>query len=148
MAAVIAPDRSRHLAPARRPDLRLLAGGRAPSRGPAAPWAELGLTRTTLVIVLLALVVTTGGVIALGQGRFASVAPAPASATGPSVASSARPQVATGTATVLVRPGDTMWSIARRLQPSGDVRPLVDRLVAANGTDRITPGDQLLLGGG
>src|SRR5262245_42602808 len=31
---------------------------------------------------------------------------------------------------VIVQPGDTLWSIARRVQPSGDVRPLVDKLDA------------------
>lgn len=30
----------------------------------------------------------------------------------------------------VVQPGDTVWGIARALQPTGDVRPLVDRLVA------------------
>ncbi|MHB8466284.1 MAG: LysM peptidoglycan-binding domain-containing protein [Acidimicrobiales bacterium] len=30
----------------------------------------------------------------------------------------------------LVQPGDTVWAIARRLQPHGDVRPLVDELSA------------------
>ena len=28
----------------------------------------------------------------------------------------------------IVRPGDTLWSIAEAVDPSGDVRPLVDRL--------------------
>ena len=32
----------------------------------------------------------------------------------------------------VVQPGDTLWSIARRLQPEGDVRALVHQLVAAN----------------
>ena len=30
----------------------------------------------------------------------------------------------------VVQPGDTLWAIARRLQPTGDVRPLVARLAA------------------
>jgi len=34
----------------------------------------------------------------------------------------------------VVQPGDTMWSVARALQPGGgDLRPLVDALVEANG---------------
>jgi hypothetical protein len=28
----------------------------------------------------------------------------------------------------VVQPGDTLWAIARRLEPNGDVRPLVDAL--------------------
>ena len=31
----------------------------------------------------------------------------------------------------VVQPGDTLWAIARELQPIGDVRPLVARLAAA-----------------
>jgi len=30
----------------------------------------------------------------------------------------------------VVQPGDTLWRIAHHLQPSGDIRPLVDRLSA------------------
>ena len=33
-----------------------------------------------------------------------------------------------GSARIIVQPGDTLWTIARRVQPTGDVRPLVDRL--------------------
>ena len=29
----------------------------------------------------------------------------------------------------IVQPGDTLWSIARRVQPAGDVRPLVSKLI-------------------
>ena len=32
-----------------------------------------------------------------------------------------------------VQPGDTLWSIARSLQPEGDVRPLVHGLQDVNG---------------
>jgi Tfp pilus assembly protein FimV len=45
--------------------------------------------------------------------------------------------------TVEVAPGDTFWSIASRLRPGGDPRPLVDRLVAANGNRTLRVGEQL-----
>lgn len=32
--------------------------------------------------------------------------------------------------TYLAAPGDTLWSIARRAQPTGDIRPLVDAMAA------------------
>jgi nucleoid-associated protein YgaU len=48
-------------------------------------------------------------------------------------------------ATVVVQRGDTLWSIARRLQPEGDVRPLVAELVARHGSTRIAPGDVITL---
>ena len=34
----------------------------------------------------------------------------------------------------VVRPGDTLWSIARVAQPAGDVRPLVGRLLRQTGS--------------
>ncbi|MGH9276864.1 MAG: LysM peptidoglycan-binding domain-containing protein [Acidimicrobiales bacterium] len=44
-----------------------------------------------------------------------------------------------------VRPGDTIWSIAQRLEPAGDPRPLVDRLVAAHGGPTLYVGERLPL---
>ncbi|MGI8983434.1 MAG: LysM peptidoglycan-binding domain-containing protein [Acidimicrobiales bacterium] len=48
----------------------------------------------------------------------------------------------------VVQPGDTFWEIARRLDPAGDPRPLVARLVAAHGTAVLVPGDRLALPAG
>lgn len=45
----------------------------------------------------------------------------------------------------VVQPGDTLWAIARRLQPTGDVRPLVARLSRANGGARLVPGQRVVL---
>lgn len=47
--------------------------------------------------------------------------------------------------THVVEPGDTVWSVARRLQPDGDVRGLVDRIVARNGGATVTVGQRLML---
>jgi LysM domain len=44
-----------------------------------------------------------------------------------------------------VRPGDTLWSIASRLDPSGDPRAIVDAQSARLGGTAIVPGEQLLL---
>lgn len=44
---------------------------------------------------------------------------------------------------VEVAPGDTLWTIARRLQPSGDVRPLVDRLATARGGAVLQVGERI-----
>ena len=46
---------------------------------------------------------------------------------------------------VLVAPGDSYWSIAESLRPEGDVRAVVDALVAANGGRSLQPGDRVLL---
>lgn len=129
MAAILEPQRfPRPVAPAR-PDLRLIPGGR--SAGPAPVRPVLAIAGGLLLVLALVL-----GTVAVGRGALAGLAPAPASA-GLPAASSGR--------TIVVAPGDTLWSIARRLQPSGDVRPLVDRLAAANGGAGIAAGDRLVV---
>jgi LysM repeat protein len=45
----------------------------------------------------------------------------------------------------VVVPGDTIWSIARGLVPEGDIRPVVDRIVAANGGSGLEVGQVLLI---
>jgi len=45
----------------------------------------------------------------------------------------------------VVRPGDTLWSIATRLDPTGDPRPVVAQLAAQVGSETVVPGDQLVL---
>lgn len=55
------------------------------------------------------------------------------------------PRSAGPVAVVDVQPGDTIWSIARRVQPSGDVRPLVDRLAAAHGGTVLQVGERIVV---
>lgn len=48
----------------------------------------------------------------------------------------------------VVRPGDTVWAIARRVAgPEADPRPVVDRIIAMNDLSGATihPGDRLAL---
>jgi hypothetical protein len=45
--------------------------------------------------------------------------------------------------TVVVQPGDTLWSLAHQLAPERDPRGVVDALVDARGTTNITPGETL-----
>jgi nucleoid-associated protein YgaU len=133
MAAIVRPHQIPTSGPARspRPALRLVEGGRTAVARPAVapalqPW-----------MVVVAAVVAIVLAVAIGRGAFAALAPAPPSA---------RPAAAAaGSPTVVVQAGDTMWSIARRLQPTGDVRALVDRLVAANGSASLQAGDRLVV---
>jgi hypothetical protein len=46
---------------------------------------------------------------------------------------------------VVVRPGDTLWSIALRCGATGDIRPLVDRLDAEVHGQPIYPGEQITI---
>ena len=45
---------------------------------------------------------------------------------------------------VIVKPGDSLWSIARQLQPAGDIRPLVDRIAKINNGHSLIAGQALL----
>jgi hypothetical protein len=46
--------------------------------------------------------------------------------------------------TITAVQGDTLWAIAHRLAPQGDVMEFVDRLVDLNGA-HIVPGQQILI---
>lgn len=46
---------------------------------------------------------------------------------------------------VVVRDGDTLWSIAERLAPNSDPRPVVDAIVAARGTPDVQAGEAITL---
>lgn len=118
-----------------RPDLRLIQGGRR-----AVTPGDLVRRRlvAALVATLLAVAIAATAV-AVGRGALGALAPeSPATASAPATAASAG-------RTVVVRPGDTLWSIARRLQPSGDVRALVDRLEANHGGGALQPGERLVV---
>ena len=47
--------------------------------------------------------------------------------------------------TVVVQPGDTLWSIAAAAVPGVDVRITVDRIIALNGSSPIIVGQELEL---
>jgi LysM repeat protein len=117
-----------------RPDLRLVLGGRSVA-GRAAMYRRRRLAALAVVVLVL---IAAVGAIAIGRGALAGVVPhtttTPAAATpGP------------GAHTIVVQPGDTLWAIARRIQPTGEVRPLVDRLAALHGPGVLQAGDRLVL---
>jgi LysM domain len=45
----------------------------------------------------------------------------------------------------VVQPGDSLWSIAARLEPGSDPRPVVDELSAARGGRPLVPGEVVTL---
>ena len=120
--------------PVARPELRLLQGGAGRRRAGRATYR-----RRRLAVVVLGALVLLGARTALGQpGGGSPATPGPAPATWPASA---------GRHAHVVRPGDTLWTIARSLQPSGDVRPLVDRLAEARGGAPLRPGERVLVPG-
>ena len=102
----------------------------APERTPAIVYRRRRMVAVLLAAGLLAvLVLAVGGLVGTFTGTGASVPERP---------------VSPG-AVYVVQPGDTFWDIARRLEPSGDPRPLVARLVAAHGSPVLVAGERLAL---
>ncbi|HWJ96506.1 MAG TPA: LysM peptidoglycan-binding domain-containing protein [Acidimicrobiales bacterium] len=137
MAAIIEPRRL-PVRPSPRPALRLVTAH--DGRSVEAP-VDLGFGPVHLAGAVAAVVVAVLLALAIGSGAFAALAPAPGGTAAPASA-----QRADGTAAgthVTVEAGDTLWSIARRIQPSGDVRSLVDRLTATYGTAPLQVGQEV-----
>jgi Tfp pilus assembly protein FimV len=116
------------------PTRSALPGDATPFTGPArrAPRAArpVRLTRRGRALLLLVLVTLLLGAFSLGR----TSADAGGGATAP------RP-------TTVVQPGDTLWSIARRVAPGADPRVTVDRLARLNdlGGRPIVAGQRLVL---
>jgi hypothetical protein len=121
MTAALSPQRTTH----GRPHLQLVPTG----RDVAGPIDVRGWL-VTLAAVALVLMVAIGAVAA-GRGAFAGAVPE-------------APVAEASGQTVTALPGDTLWTIARRVQPGTDVRALVDQLVALNGT-ALVAGQEVVL---
>lgn len=124
-----------HASPAESP--RLVVVRTAPSLAPVPagrPMAAVYRRRRALAL-LVAATVLTALVLAVG-GLLASFGGGPLTA-------SERPGAPASV--YVVQPGDTFWDIARRLDPAGDPRPLVARLVAAHGSPVLLAGERIAL---
>jgi hypothetical protein len=74
----------------------------------------------------------------VGLGLVLTIARAGATLGGSSLATPERlPHVQL----VVVAPGDTLWSVARRAAPGHDVRPIVDAMVRTLGTSTVVAGE-------
>jgi hypothetical protein len=76
----------------------------------------------------------------VGLGLVLAVARAAAALEGSPPAPLARPP---HVRTIVVQPGDSLWSVARRLEPRSDPRAVVDAIVEARGTAVVTPGETI-----
>lgn len=122
------------LPPGRRPvprtALRVIEGGRSP-RNLASTYRRRRLVAFALVIVAVVVALTL--VLPAGQAVARSLVADPAVSI----------PVSPGQETLIVQPGDTLWSIARTLQPTGDILPLVERLAAVHGPGALLAGDRI-----
>ena len=113
-----------------------LSGDRSARRVAPEVYRRRRLLAAGLFLLAIAAVLVTAQSIWAGTGG------GPLSATG---AAASRPAVSQiDSAEWVVRPGDTLWSIARSVQPSGDERPLVDKLSAEVGGN-LYPGQVIPL---
>ena len=132
MAAIIEPRRHHASTPPPAPCARLVTtDGRTARRRPGR---SLGLT-PGLTLVAAA----DRGLARRGRCCPSPSAPAPSPAwprrpPAPPPRVPPPPRAAGATRASPSRPATRFWTIARRLQPTGDVRPLVDELIALNGT--------------
>jgi len=161
MAAVInAPHAHRRPQRPLRPNLRVLDGGLAPNarlaprRLPATVYRRRRLGAAVLAVGIVVLVglafVGAQSVAARFDGTTVVSTGSPAGAVVPAASASAvAPSVETAPtrSTKVVQPGDTLWSIARELQPEGDVRPLVDHLASRLGGSSLTVGQRIPVDG-
>jgi hypothetical protein len=60
---------------------------------------------------------------------------------GPLATTGATSAIPVSARTWVVRPGDTLWSIALAVEPRDDVRPLVDQLTRETGGHTLYPGE-------
>jgi hypothetical protein len=90
-----------------------------------------------LVAVGMALIVVVSGWLAL-QAALGGAGGGPLTTTG----SPSSPRLVSARAWV-VRPGDTLWGIARAIGARGDIRPLVDRLSAEVGGRPLQVGQEI-----
>ena len=134
MAAILHPAPP---IPARRPPPVCWPAPAVPHPRPQVRAPGAAVYRRRRIVAALVALALVAGVIALGRAVLtsASVLPPPAAAP-PSSAE-----------VVVVRPGDTLWSIAEQLEPEGDVRPVVDRLAAAHGPGPLQVGEEIPVGG-
>jgi LysM repeat protein len=125
--AAIAHPHPRESAP-QRPHLRLV-----PPRRRHAVYRR----RRVVVVVAALLLSLILGLAAVGAATVLGGAASDGTGATPAPASTADVYV--------VQPGDTLWTIARSLQPEGDVRGLVDRLDEAHGPGPLRPGERLAI---
>lgn len=107
---------------------------RAPSKRVAHRRRRLAVVVALVAVAFVVQLVLHSASAWLGGGSLAASEPrSPAAAT------------ASASSVHVVQPGDTLWTLARRAQPTGDVRPLVGRLAAAQDGRALRPGQRIVL---
>jgi nucleoid-associated protein YgaU len=117
-----------------RPQLRLVGPPVRPPR--RASSAVFWRRRLVVLLVFAAVVLAARALVGWSLTGLGVAAP-------PDVSISTA--VPASHSTYVVQHGDTLWAIARSLQPRGDVRPTVDRLAAVRKGRPLQVGERLVL---
>ena len=88
------------------------------------------------------LLLAIAAVLVVAQLIQAGIGGGPLATTGAAAGSGLIPP---GSTEYVVRPGDTLWSIAAALAPGRDERPIVDQLARQLGSSSLYPGEQITL---
>ncbi|MDQ1439605.1 MAG: hypothetical protein QOK43_3234 [Acidimicrobiaceae bacterium] len=112
-----------------------IEGGMASGRG-----ADLAFLRRRIAAVALAVALLIAVGLALGRAGNAAERAATVPMEQGEVAALPIAQGA-----YVVQPGDTLWKIARALQPTGDVRPLVAQLGRVRHGAPLRVGERIML---
>jgi len=105
---------------------RAVAAGSARVVSPATYW------KRRVVVVLLAVAI----VLVMARAGAALGGSTPA-------APERHPAHSSQAASTIVRPGDSLWTVAERLVPGDDPRPVVDALAEARHDTVLTPGETI-----
>lgn len=114
-----------------------LVDGVVPARGGVGSWLSPSAVMAMVATIALAIGLT----VVLASGAL------PASPTGatPSRAGGPAGSAVKGDSSLVVKAGDSYWSIARELQPHGDVRSLVHQIQVLNSQAQLRPGMEILI---
>jgi hypothetical protein len=82
-------------------------------------------------------------VVLVGLALVLVMAQAGGALGGSTLAASERRPASAHVTTITVRPGDSLWSIASRLAPGEDPRPVVDQLEEARHGVPLQPGEKI-----
>jgi nucleoid-associated protein YgaU len=150
-----APRSTRQIRPAGAPDLQLLGSGHAPRIGeldipgregshglrlveaPKRRTRRAPRRRTSVAVRRRRTLLAVTGLLLIGLALPLGGTGGHSHAAGSALAETGEPFVYT------VQAGDTLWTIAQRIDPSGDPRPLVAKLAAQTGSDTVAPGQKI-----